>query len=58
VLNDKEVNILAHRGKLTDMPFVREVAGYTAMDSKTSNALQKNWNEHINAEICKGWKNT
>jgi hypothetical protein len=40
------------------MPFLREVAGRTAMDSKLSKALQMNWIEHINAEIGKGWKNT
>jgi hypothetical protein len=38
------------------MPFLREVAGCTAMDSKLSNALQRNWIENIKAEIGKGWK--
>jgi hypothetical protein len=38
------------------MLFLREVAGYTAMDSKLSNALQRNWNVHISAELCKGRK--
>jgi hypothetical protein len=38
------------------MPFLREVAGYTAMDSKMSNALQRNWNNILMQKYARDGK--